>query len=74
MPKSDVYFSISRSEIVPKFDYTFTSNGTSFTNYNLTIAQFAIQWNPFSDYMQTNSNRIEINKNTLNLVFNLHIQ
>jgi hypothetical protein len=62
IPKSDVYFSVARSEILPKFNYSFTPNGQSFTNFNLTLVQFAIQWNPFSDYMQTKSNRMEIKK------------
>lgn len=62
VPKSDVYFSISRSEILPKFDYIFNSNGQNYTDFKLTMLQFAIQWNPFSDYMQTKSNRIEIKK------------
>ncbi len=63
IPKSDIHFSIARSEIVPLFNYNFTSNGTIYDRYNLTLAQFALQWNPFSDFMQTNSNRVEINKN-----------
>ena len=62
VPKSDVYFSIARSEILPKFDYTFSSNGKNYTDFKLTLVQFAIQWNPNSDYMQTKSSRIEIKK------------
>lgn len=62
LPKTSAYFSISQSEITPLFDYTFLNNGQSFSNYNLTSAQFAIQWNPFSSYMQTPLGKIEIEK------------
>ena len=62
LPKTSAYFSISQTEITPLFDYTFINNGQSFSNYNLTSAQFAIQWNPFSSYMQTPLGKIEIEK------------
>ncbi len=62
LPKTDAYFSISNSRIDPKFDYTFINNGESYTNYNITAAQVALQWNPYSNYMQTPKNRIEIEK------------
>ncbi|WP_339838614.1 DUF5686 family protein [uncultured Flavobacterium sp.] len=62
LPKTSAYFSISQSEITPLFDYAFLNNGQSFSNYNLTSAQFAIQWNPFSSYMQTPLGKIEIEK------------
>ncbi|WP_339887421.1 DUF5686 family protein [uncultured Flavobacterium sp.] len=62
LPKTSAYFSISQSEITPLFDYTFINNGQSFSNYNLTSAQFSIQWNPFSSYMQTPLGKIEIEK------------
>ncbi|MFT7250860.1 MAG: hypothetical protein ACI9FW_000577 [Flavobacterium sp.] len=62
LPKTSAYFSISQNEITPLFDYTFINNGQSFSNYNLTSAQFSIQWNPFSSYMQTPLGKIEIEK------------
>jgi hypothetical protein len=62
VPKTDIYFGIGRSEISPLFDYTFIHNGQNYTNFNLTTAQFAIQWNPLSTYMQTPTGRLEIEK------------
>lgn len=67
--KTDTYFSISRSEIKPLFGYTFNTNDNFYSNYNITSAQFAIQWNPFSSYMQTQSGRIEIEKRFPKLSF-----
>ena len=62
VPKTDIYFEIARSAILPLFDYTYTTDGKSYTNFNLTTAQFSIQWNPFSGYMQTPNGRLEIDK------------
>ena len=62
IPKTSAYFSIAQSEITPLFNYTFINNGQSYTNYNTTSLQFAIQWNPFSSYMQTPLGKIEIEK------------
>lgn len=62
LPKTDAYFSISNSKIDPKFDYTFINQDNSYTKYTITAAQLALQWNPFSNYMQTPKNRIEIEK------------
>ena len=60
--KTETYFGLSRSEVKPLFDYVYQLDGDLFTNYTMTTAQFAIQWNPFSSYMQTTSGRIEIDK------------
>jgi hypothetical protein len=62
IPKTSAYFSLSHSQITPLFDYAFINNGQSFSNYNITSMQFAIQWNPFSSYMQTPLGKIEIEK------------
>jgi hypothetical protein len=60
--KTETYFSFSRSEIQPLFDYTFKLNDNFYTNYNLTTFQFSLQYNPFSTYMQTPTGRLEIEK------------
>ena len=60
--KTDTYFAIAKSEINPLFDYKFIAKDHEYTNFNTTTLQFAIQWNPFSDYMQTSSGRLEIDK------------
>jgi hypothetical protein len=62
IPKTEGYFGISRTQIAPLFDYSFYHNDTYYTRFNLTTAVLSLQWNPFSDYMQTSSGRIEINK------------
>lgn len=60
--KTDIYFGLSRSEIVPLFNYSYFANDKYYTNFNSAVAQFAIQWNPYSSYMQTSSGRLEIEK------------
>lgn len=60
--KTDAYFGISRSEIQPLFDYKFINGSDEIQNFQLTTAQFSLQWNPFSNYMQTPSGRLEIDK------------
>lgn len=62
IPKTNTFFSLSRSEINPLFDYNFVANDTNYSNYTITTALFAIQWNPFSGYMQTPTGRLEIEK------------
>ena len=62
IPKTSTYFSLSRSEINPLFDYNFIANDNTYSNYTITTALFAIQWNPFSGYMQTPTSRLEIEK------------
>ncbi len=62
IPKTSTFFSVSQTKITPLFDYTFINNQKSFTNYSSTLMQFAIQWNPFSNFMQTPLGKIEIEK------------
>jgi hypothetical protein len=62
IPKTSTYFSLSRSEINPLFDYNFIANDNTYSNYTITTVLFAIQWNPFSGYMQTPTSRLEIEK------------
>ena len=60
--KTTSYLSLSQSKITPLFDYTFVNNGISYQNYNITSFQLGVQWNPFSNYMQTPMGKIEIEK------------
>lgn len=62
LTKADTYFSLSRSAITPLFYYEFANDGKLYDKYTITAAQFAIQWNPFSEYMQTSEGKIEIEK------------
>ncbi|WP_239021978.1 hypothetical protein [Pontimicrobium aquaticum] len=44
------------SKITPTYNYTFNLNsGESFTNYNLTLFKTSMQWNPFSEFKNTDN-------------------
>ncbi len=62
IPKTDLYAGISRSAIAPRFDYQYQQGDQLLSEYTLTTLQMAVQWNPFSSYMQTSTGRLEINK------------
>ena len=61
-PKLNSYFSISQNEIQPLFDYTFVNDGKSYTEYSISSVLLGLQWNPFSNYMNTPMGVIEIEK------------
>jgi Family of unknown function (DUF5686) len=60
--KTELYFSLSTSNIRPLFDYGYEVDGLIYQKYNVGSAQFSLQWNPFSEYMQTSTGRLEIEK------------
>ncbi|WP_333599278.1 DUF5686 and carboxypeptidase-like regulatory domain-containing protein [Flavobacterium sp.] len=62
IPKTESIWQLSHSEISPLFDYTFDYDGKLYRDFAMTTAMFAIQWNPFSDFMQTPNGRIEYEK------------
>jgi hypothetical protein len=62
IPKTESIWTLNRSEIEPKFDYIYNLNGKLYTNYIMTTAMVSLQWNPFSDYMQTPTGRVEVEK------------
>jgi hypothetical protein len=62
LPKSESVWELTHSEIDPKFNYAFNLNGKLFPKYTMTTAMVSLQWNPFSDYMQTPIGRIETEK------------
>jgi hypothetical protein len=62
IPKSESIWELSRSSITPQFDYTYNLNNRLYSNYTMTTAMVSLQWNPFSDYMQTPKERIEVEK------------
>lgn len=62
IPKTESIWQLSQTRVEPKFDYTFNANGQSYTLFHMTTAMASIQWNPFSDYMQTPVGRIEVEK------------
>lgn len=62
IPKTESIWQLSRTVVEPKFDYIYALNDKLYTNYTITSAMVSLQWNPFSDYMQTPKGRIEIEK------------
>ncbi|MEL1245579.1 DUF5686 family protein [Flavobacterium sp. DGU11] len=62
IPKTESVWQLTRSRIDPKFNYTYAPNGDPFSVFHLTTASVALQWNPFSDFMQTPNGRLEIEK------------
>lgn len=68
-PKIESFLSISRSRVQPLFDYTYSTNGIVYKNYNLSSMQVAFNWCPSSKYMQTSSGRIEIEKKYPKITF-----
>lgn len=62
IPKTESIWQLTHSEIDPLFPYTFIVDGKAFQRYTMTTAMVSLQWNPFSDFMQTPSGRMEIEK------------
>ncbi|AWA28992.1 hypothetical protein HYN48_02200 [Flavobacterium magnum] len=62
IPKTESIWQLSRSVIEPKFSYIYQVDGKNYTRFNMTTAMVSLQWNPFSDFMQTPTGKIEIEK------------
>ena len=62
LPKTDAYFGLHHNQIQPLFDYAYLLDGDSFSKYTITTAQLALQWNPFSSFMQTPKGLLEYKK------------
>lgn len=62
IPRTESIWQLTYSNIEPKFFYVYNLDNDLYYRYTMTTAQVAIQWNPFSDYMQTPSGRIEVDK------------
>ncbi|MES2240573.1 MAG: DUF5686 family protein [Bacteroidota bacterium] len=62
IPKTESIWELAHSIIEPKFDYAFNNNGKLYTDYSMTTAMLSLQWSPFSDFMQTPTGQIEIEK------------
>lgn len=62
IPKTESVWQLTRSRIDPKFGYGYSPDTHDYKLFYLTTATAAIQWNPFSDYMQTPDGRIESEK------------
>jgi hypothetical protein len=62
IPKTESFWELSRAAIEPKFSYIYNLNEKLYTSYIMTTAMVSLRWNPFSDYMQTPTGRIEVEK------------
>ena len=62
IPKTESMWQLTRSRIDPKFNYIYAPDGRQYTLFNLAMASVSLQWNPFSDFMQTPDGRIEVEK------------
>lgn len=62
IPKTESLWELSRAAIEPKFNYIYNLNEKLYTSYIMTTAMISLRWNPFSDYMQTPTGRIEVEK------------
>lgn len=71
IPKTETILALSNSFVTPKFNYTYYLDGTAYSSYRMTTATLSIKWNPFSDYMQTPTGRIEAEKRYPKFTFQL---
>lgn len=62
IPKTETIWQLSHSEISPLFNYTFAYDDHLYRDFTMSTAMVAVQWNPFSDYMQTPNGKIEFEK------------
>ena len=60
IPRTESVWQITQNYIDPKFDYLYTVNGKPYQNFQMTTAVASVQWNPFSEYLQTPKGRYEI--------------
>lgn len=69
IPKTESIWQLTYSNIEPKFFYVYNLDNSLYYRYTMTTAQAAVQWNPFSDYMQTPNGRIEVEKRSPKFTF-----
>ncbi|HEX9981368.1 MAG TPA: DUF5686 family protein [Flavobacterium sp.] len=62
IPNTESIWQLSQSLIEPRFNYAFNPNDRRYNHFTITAAMVSIQWNPFSQYMQTPIGRVEIEK------------
>lgn len=60
IPGTESIWQLSQSRIEPLFGYLFKVNDKLYSVFHMTTAMVSMQWNPFSDYMQTPNGRLEI--------------
>ena len=62
IPKTESLWELSHTVVDPKFNYVYNLKGKLYQNFTMTTAMVSLRWNPFSDYMQTPTGRIEVEK------------
>jgi hypothetical protein len=62
IPKTESVWELSHTVVEPKFNYAFNLNNKLYSIFNMTTVMVSLRWNPFSDYMQTPTGRIEVEK------------
>ena len=62
LPKTESIWQLMYTRVNPLFDYTYIYDSILYDKFTMTTAQFALQWNPFSDYLQTEEGRFEVKK------------
>ena len=62
IPKTETIWQLSHSQINPLFNYNFNYDNHLYRDFSMTTAMLSIQWNPFSDFMQTPNGKIEFEK------------
>ncbi len=61
-PNLEAKFKFEKGDYKPTFDYQFIKKNSSFANYNLALGSFALQWTPFSKYMNSPIGKIAVKK------------
>lgn len=59
IPKTETIWQLTHSEIAPLFNYAFLYDSHLYREFTMSTATFSIQWNPFSEFMQTPNGKIE---------------
>lgn len=60
--KTESFLEIAHTNIEPKFNYVYNLNDKLYSRYTMSTTIISLQWNPFSDYMQTPTGRVEVEK------------
>lgn len=62
LPKTESLWQVSRSDVTPLFNYAYFDGQRFYDRFTLSTAMVSLQWNPFSDFMQTPAGRFETDK------------
>jgi hypothetical protein len=57
---SEMQFSFSK--IDPTYDYTFAVDGKSYDQFDISLSELSLQWNPFNTYETVDKKPVEISK------------